>query len=107
VAHSETRERQRYELTVAKNGPRIKPYVEDPNEPVREPGKPVFDKNGAPVMWTGGFGFVTGNGEGQLLGRKRSIEQLALILANELERPVTDETGLRETTITPLNTRRT
>jgi uncharacterized protein (TIGR03435 family) len=94
VVHRETRELQRYELTVAKNGPRIKPYVEDPNEPIHEPGKPVFDKNGAPVLRPGGVGFATGPGERQLLGRKRSIEQLALILANELERPVVDKTGL-------------
>ena len=94
VVHRETRELQLYELTVSKNGPRIKPYAEDPNEPIHEPGKPVFDKNGAPVLRPGGFGFVMGPDGRQLLGRKRSIEQLALILANELGRPVVDKTGL-------------
>jgi uncharacterized protein (TIGR03435 family) len=94
VVHRETRELQRYELAVAKNGPRIKPYVKDPNEPVHEPGKPEFDKNGAMVLRPGGFGFVTGSGERQLLGRKRSIEQLALVFANEPGRPVVDKTGL-------------
>jgi hypothetical protein len=75
---------------------RFKPYFEDPNEPIHEPGKPAFDKNGGMVLKPGGFGFVTGPGQRQLLGRKRSIEQLALILANELGRPVVDKTGLTE-----------
>jgi uncharacterized protein (TIGR03435 family) len=94
VVHRETRALQLYQMIVAKNGPRIKPYVEDPNEPIHEPGKQVFDKNGAPVLRPGGVSFVMGPGERQLQGRKRSIEQLALILANELGRPVVDETGL-------------
>ena len=94
VVHRETRELQLYELTVAKKGLLIKPYVEDPNEPIHEPGKPVFDKNGVPILRPGGFGFSMGSDVRELLGRKRSIEQLALILSNELRRPVVDKTGL-------------
>jgi uncharacterized protein (TIGR03435 family) len=95
VVHRETRELQVYELTVAKSGPKIKPYVVDPNETEPEPGKPVI-KNGVPVPRPGGFGFVTSKDgtERELVGRKRSMEQMAVVLANDLGRPVIDKTGL-------------
>jgi uncharacterized protein (TIGR03435 family) len=95
VVHRETRELQLYELTVAKSGPKIKHYVVDPNEPEPEPGKPVI-KNGVPIPRPGGFGFVTSKDgtEREFVGRKRSLEQLAAILANDLGRPVVEKTGL-------------
>jgi uncharacterized protein (TIGR03435 family) len=94
VVHRETRKLPLYELTVAKNGLKIKPYIEDPNEPDREPGRPVFNQDGVPIPRPGGIAFVIGSGQRQVIGRKQPIAQLARSLAVDLERPVVDKTGL-------------
>ena len=96
VVHREMRDLSLYELTVLRNGPKIQPYQEDPNEPAREPGQPVF-RNGLPLPRPGGIAFALSadGAERQEIARKHSMAQLAVTLANDLGRPVVDKTGLK------------
>jgi uncharacterized protein (TIGR03435 family) len=69
VCHREMRELTVYELVVAKGGPRMKEVEVDPNFKLRMP-------------------------KGRILANGGSMGMLASVLANHLNRPVTDKTGL-------------
>ena len=86
-----------YELTVAKGGSKMKPYVEDPNGPKFEPGKITFDKNGEPLPPPGGVMMTIGPGKRRIVASKQlvgGIPGLVATLQPELGRPVIDKTGL-------------
>src|SRR5262249_15039307 len=92
--HREMREIALYELTVSKGGPKIRPYIEDPNEPTPEPGKPALGKDGRPIPRPGGIMFTMGPGPREVTARKQSIAQMAASFAIDVGRPVVDKTGL-------------
>ncbi len=97
VVHRETRELPFYELTVAKNGLKMKPYVEDPNGPKFEPGKITLDKNGGPMPPPGGLMITMSSGKRRIVASKQRVggtPGLVATLQPQLGRPVVDKTGL-------------
>ena len=97
--HHETKDLPLYELQVAKNGPKLKPYVADPNAPSppvpgTPPGPPVIGKDGRPILPPGGVMFMMSEGRLKLTVSKQSTARLADLLGNQLGQPVIDETGL-------------
>jgi uncharacterized protein (TIGR03435 family) len=108
VFHRESKEFQVEELTVAKGGPKLKPTDLDPNAPPLGalppgpqglPAPPKMDANGFPQLpGAGMIGMVGPATNGQMVahmtGRARSVQELVDMLANELNKPVVDQTGL-------------
>jgi uncharacterized protein (TIGR03435 family) len=95
-----------YELTVAKNGPKVKESAEEPEPklpddaaPAASPSGPpklTFDKDGYPELPPGrGPGTIIMNGRARMRAPKQSMAEFATILANYVNRPVTDSTGLK------------
>jgi len=95
AVHRETKDLPLYELVVAKNGSKMKPYVEDPNPPKAEPGKPfATGKDGNPVPRPGSLILSMSPGRRRVTASKQPLSKLAEMLAAELGRPVVDKTGL-------------
>lgn len=98
--HRETKDLPLYELTVAKGGPKLKPYVEDPNEPKFDlnnpppPGPLPADKNGRPTPPPGATIMMINNGKMHMVTRKADMARLADMMSNNLRSPVVDKTGL-------------
>ena len=97
--HKETKDLPLYELTVAKGGPKLKPYVDDPNEPKFDPGQPPPlpppGKDGAlPKPPPGMNLMMIMNGKLHMVSRKTTMARLADQLSNNLRNPVVDKTGL-------------
>jgi uncharacterized protein (TIGR03435 family) len=102
--HHETRDFQRYELAVAKNGPKFKegaappPPKDDGGSPAAPPAKrepPHLDKDGYPssVAWTGG-GMAIMKDRARMYFPACTMARLADMLGGQLRAPVTDATGL-------------
>ena len=97
VVHREMRDMALYELTVGKNGPKLKPYVEDPDAPKFDLSKWNFDRDGAPPPPPGGLSLNSSPGKRRIAATKASIggsPGLVITLGAELGRPVVDKTGL-------------
>lgn len=101
-AHHEFKEMTKYELRVAKNGPKVKESVDDPASkdgdthlPPAPPGRPAIDSDGYPVLAPGRQGMMMMNGRARLFYPNWTMEQLARQLAGQLGKPVTDATGLK------------
>ena len=106
--HRETKEMPMYALVVAKNGPKLKESVVDPNAPpapmpVMEggppPPRPTMGKDGMPQMPVsmrrpGSFMMMMMNGHMRLMGTGTTITDLTENLNRQLDRPVSDQTGL-------------
>lgn len=101
--HHETKDLPLYELVVAKNGPKLKPWVEDPNAPPPpSPGdapRPMqMGKDGRPIVPPGAVmmsvSMTNGAQRMRMTTSKQSLPRLAEMLANQLGRPVVDKTGL-------------
>ncbi len=100
AAHRESKEMAKYELVVAKGGPKLKETVEvpapkegDPPKPPARSGPSGLGKDGFPVL--GGTGMIMMNGRGRLFYSNWTMAQLATQLAGQLSKPVTDATGLK------------
>jgi uncharacterized protein (TIGR03435 family) len=94
AVHHETREIQRYELRVAKNGPKFKessPATKDDANPLA-PGPIKRDENGYPVV--GHRGMAMTGGKARMNWPEMTMEMLANTLSGQLHGPVTDATGL-------------
>jgi uncharacterized protein (TIGR03435 family) len=100
--HHETKDLPRYELTVAKNGPKLKPAAADPNErddappPPLPNGPPPIGKDGFPQLPPGRKGMMmmmTPKGVHMATGMS-TVSNLADMLGNMLASPVVDKTGL-------------
>ena len=102
--HHETKDLPLYELTVGKNGPKLKKSVEDPNAPAIEPGRgtgpppgpPPMGKDGMPQLPSGQKGMMMFMmpGRARVLGGVQPLSALADMLGNQLGNPVVDKTGL-------------
>ncbi len=75
--HREMKDLPLYELVMAKNGPKLKPWVEDPNGPAQPSTEMTVRK-----------------GRYRMVASKQSVEKLVGWLAIQLGHPVVDKTGL-------------
>jgi uncharacterized protein (TIGR03435 family) len=94
------------EMMPAKGGPKLKETDLDPNAATPPPaggpppfiGPPKLDKNGFPQLPGPGIIMMMTMGpngpNSRMVGRAQTLEQLANILGNQLNRPVVDKTGL-------------
>lgn len=96
--HHETKDLPLFELVVSRNGPKLRPWQENPDEqavPPQAPGAPPpMGKDGFPVVQPGHFVSTTANGRVRIAASKLPVSRLAEMLANQLGRPVRDKTGL-------------
>jgi uncharacterized protein (TIGR03435 family) len=115
VRHS-TKESSIYGLIVAKDGPKLKESVEDSNaaSPPEQPGRgeirqdgppavrPKLDKDGMPRLSPGNakgrtMVMMVPGGRMRLIVNTANMVKFSDILANQLDRPVVDMTGLKGT----------
>ncbi len=98
ATHREPKVVSAYALTVAKSGPKFKVSVDAPaTSAANEKSKPSTDKDGFPVPAPPGSWIITRNGHTRMQQRKIDLGTLARQLQNQLDRPVTDATGLQGT----------
>jgi uncharacterized protein (TIGR03435 family) len=92
--HRENRPMQVYELTVAKNGPKVKKSA--PQEPSAEDaasGPPKRDADGFPIL-TRGISMAMIPGHARMQSESQPLTWFAEQLSQQLQMPVTDATGL-------------
>lgn len=95
--HRETRPMQVYELTVAKNGPKVKQGVpKEPQESDSASGPLKRDADGFPIL-TGGMSMAITPGHARLHSENQTMAWFAERLSQQLQMPVTDATGLAGT----------
>lgn len=98
--HHEQREMQIYELTVAKNGPKLKNSETETPEGIfaagqwAAPASHSDGKDGFPVVPPGWSGTVVMRDRKMLSAPNTSMDDLAGTLSGQLGRPVVDATGL-------------
>lgn len=102
--HRETKDFPLYELSVAKNGPKLKASVVDPNTP---PDAPLPPPSGPPPIGKDGFPQLPAGRKAQMMmltpqgfrivANVQPISGLADMLGNQLGVPVVDKTGLSGT----------
>lgn len=96
--HRGTKEGTLYSLTIAKGGPKLKAHVEAPPPEDRpgpgDPGQPKFDSGGYPIL-PRGIGMGVLNGKGRMQMTDTELAPLVQRLANQLDAPVRDDTGLK------------
>ena len=104
--HRDTKELPMYSLTVAKNGPKLKESeavtpADDagpPPPPLPPPGPPKMGRDGfpdLPLPAGRGLFMMMMPGRARLLARQQTMLDLANRLGGMLNRPVTDNTGLK------------
>lgn len=96
--HHETKDASLYELTVGKNGPKLKPFVADTAAPAALPqpgGGPLpMGKDGNPVVPPGATLMMMSPKGRRVVASKQTIAGLINVLASELNSPIVDKTGL-------------
>jgi uncharacterized protein (TIGR03435 family) len=100
ASHHEIKEMAVYELTVGKDGPKLKESDLSAKPPEHERGEPLRvggpDKEGFPQI-PPGLNMMLGrmtDGIMRWTGRQQPLSNLASFLGGELDRPVVDKTGL-------------
>jgi uncharacterized protein (TIGR03435 family) len=115
VLHHSTKEASIYALLVAKNGPKLKESVDDPNA-AQAPGGPVtggarggdttagpmIGKDGMPQLppgagRRGAVMMMAPGGKMRMVANGATIAKLVDMLAMQLDRPIVDMTGLTGT----------
>jgi uncharacterized protein (TIGR03435 family) len=94
TVHYEKTEMQTYDLTVGKNGPKLKESVGS-ETPLTEPPKRIMGSDGLPVFPPNVSMMVMMNGRARMQQIGETMERFAGFLAGQLSRPVTDSTGLK------------
>jgi uncharacterized protein (TIGR03435 family) len=97
AVHHETREMPKYDLVVAKGGPRLPPPMEEsPQGSVPpDPGsQPKRSGDGYPILPPGVRSMAIGAGKARMFNPKMGLDQLASMLGGQLGKPVTNATGL-------------
>jgi uncharacterized protein (TIGR03435 family) len=106
--HKDSKELNMYSLVVAKNGPKLKESVETPAPaqggdaaapPPPLPSQPKIGPDGFPILpipagGRGGLYQIMMPGRARMIGVKQTAQDLAQRLSGQLNRPVTDATGL-------------
>ncbi len=96
--HHETKDAVLYELTVGKNGSKLKPFAADSAAPATLPppgGGPLpMGKDGLPVVPPGATLMMMSPKGRRVVASKQPISGLINVLASELNSPVVDKTGL-------------
>jgi uncharacterized protein (TIGR03435 family) len=96
VAHHDTREIQRYELTVGKNGPKFKEHVGTKKDsvPADAAAGPIkLDKDGYPLL-VGPMAMAMMGGKARMHWPEMTMDMLATTVAGQLRGPVANATGL-------------
>jgi len=100
--HRETKEFPLYELSVAKNGPKLKPAAPAPagvseTATGEKQGPPPIGKDGIPQLPAGRPNAIMMMRPGQMriVATMQPLQRLADMLGNQLGSPVIDKTGLR------------
>lgn len=100
AVHHESREMPKYDLVVAKGGPKLKPSAGGAEETAPrgaappDPTPPKFDKDRYPILKPGLAGTIMMNGRARTFRPNCTMEQFAQTLSGPLGKPVTDATGL-------------
>ena len=104
TVHHENKEMQMYELSVGKNGPKLKESVEAPapkegegSGPVPPPPAPpkfTMGSDGFPVLSPNSNMMIMINGRARRVQTNETMGNFARFLSGQLGRPVTDATGL-------------
>ncbi len=95
--HHETKDASLYELTVGKNGPKLKKFVAGPDAPAAlpPPGSPLpMGKDGFPVVPPGATLMMMSPKGQRVVASKQPISRLVNLLESALNSPVLDKTGL-------------
>lgn len=97
TVHNDKKEMQAYELTVAKNGPKLQTSPVDPTpDPPMTRSPPSLGPDGFPVLPAGrARASTTMNGKARTRFADASMEDLVENLSVQLGQPVTDSTGLK------------
>ena len=97
VVHHESREMTRYELMVAKNGPKFKEAAprELSSDAQRLPRPLVLGKDGYPELPPHRSTMAIMNGKARMNEPEATMERLADLLSGQLAKPVADLTGLK------------
>jgi uncharacterized protein (TIGR03435 family) len=97
VAHRETREMSRYDLVVAKGGPKFKETVPPPAKRDEKAGwfPPKVGADGYPVLARGRASMAIMYDRARLYDPEMTMERLAVQLSGQMHGPVTDATGLK------------
>jgi uncharacterized protein (TIGR03435 family) len=101
--HREKKDMPGYQLLVAKNGPKLKESMEDPESnadaagpPPLPAGPPKMDKDGYPILpHRQGTMMFMGIGRARMQAEKETLEHFATQLSGLVGKPVTDATGLK------------
>jgi len=98
TVHFEKKEMPGFELVLAKGGPKLK-EAEPPKPTPEDTPPPVIssanrNKEGFPIIPRGGRGMIMVNGKASWGSPDATVEQIATMLGGQLNRPVTDATGL-------------
>jgi uncharacterized protein (TIGR03435 family) len=101
TVHHESREIAKYDLVIAKNGPKFREAPEPPPVDQDPPAAPppgarrfTTDKAGFPVLAPGRAGMAMTNGRARMFEPRMSMKRLAAQVSAQMGKPVTDATGL-------------
>ena len=101
TVHHEAKDMAKYDLVVAKNGPKLKETLETPAAsvdasagPQAAPKPMAIGKDGYPELAPNRAGMAIMNGHARMFYPKSTMEMLAARLQGQLGKPVTDATGL-------------
>jgi uncharacterized protein (TIGR03435 family) len=100
AVHHESKELAKFDLVLAKNGPKFKESADAPppkagDSPRDASGPPSNDKDGYPILAPGRPGMAMMNGRARMVYPQWTMEKFAEVVGLQLHKPVTDATGLK------------